>query len=67
MNALASRLWEVVSMTHCDSQDNMNVNMEVEHEQIIFIAADADVFNVDAALLAHKSMIILIKEYPGMP
>ena len=57
----------VVSMTHCDSQDNMNVNMEVEHEQIIFIAADADVFNVDAALLAQKSMIILIKEYPGMP
>lgn len=54
-------------MTHCDSQDNMNVNMEVEHEQIIFIAADADVFNVDAALLAQKSMIILIKEYPGMP
>lgn len=56
----------VVSMPHCDSQDNINMNMEVEHEQRIFIAADANMNNAVAALLAHNSMIMLMKETPGM-
>ena len=40
----------------------MNMNMEVEQEQRIFIAADADVNNAVAALMAHNPKIMLMKE-----
>jgi hypothetical protein len=67
MNALTTRFWRCSVNATFDSQDNMNMNMEVEHEQRIFIAADANMNNAVAALLAHNSMIMLMKETPGMP